>query len=77
MKLLRSLFVPRQAFRNFALLDYQGRCQAFRQSQVPPLGDGWVEIEEIRLNWLHQALPASAYLNSRTTTSGVQPILAT
>ncbi|AZC26160.1 MULTISPECIES: hypothetical protein [Pseudomonas] len=77
MKLLRSLFAPRQAFRNFALLDYQGRCQALRQSRVPPVGDGWVEIEEIRLNWLHQPLPASAYLSTRATTARVQPILAT
>ncbi|KTC37107.1 MAG: hypothetical protein ACN6QY_24105 [Pseudomonas sp.] len=77
MKFLRSLFAPRQEFRSFALLDCQGRCQALRHSLAPPVGDGWVEIQEIRLNWLHQTLPASARISPRSLTSGVQPILAT
>ncbi|MGC5703495.1 hypothetical protein J4P02_25190 [Pseudomonas sp. NFXW11] len=77
MNFLRSLFAPRHAFRSFALLDSQGRCQAFKHCPTAPVGDGWVEIEEIRLNWLHQILPASARISPRCAQSQVQPILAT
>ncbi|NBF03548.1 hypothetical protein GV819_14735 [Pseudomonas sp. Fl5BN2] len=77
MNFLRSLFTPRQQFRSFALLDSQGRCQAFQHRSAAPVGDGWVEIQEIRLNWLHQALPANARISPRGAVSGVQPILAT
>lgn len=42
MNFLRSLFAPRQPFRSFALLDSQGRCQAFKHSPLPPVGmAGW------------------------------------
>lgn len=77
MNFLRSLFAPRQQFRSFALLDSQGRCQAFKHCLLAPVGDGWVEIQEIRLNWLHQPLPASARVSPRCARSRVQPILAT
>ncbi|MFJ7140512.1 MAG: hypothetical protein ACN6P5_24165 [Pseudomonas protegens] len=77
MNFLRSLFAPRQQFRSFALLDGQGRCCAFKHCPAAPVGDGWVEIEEIRLNWLHQVLPASARISPRCARSVVQPILAT
>ncbi|AZC20670.1 MULTISPECIES: hypothetical protein [Pseudomonas] len=77
MKLLRSLFAPRHEFRSFALLDCQGRCQAFRHSIEAPVGDGWVEIQEIRLNWLHHMLPASARVSPRSVVTGARPILAT
>ena len=60
MRYLFSLFAPRPLHRSFALLDRNGHCQAFKQCSLQPMGDGWVEIEEIRLNWLHQPLPASA-----------------
>ncbi|MCI0996619.1 hypothetical protein HNO91_20605 [Pseudomonas corrugata] len=60
MRLLVSLFTPRPQHRSFALLDRNGRCQAFKQCSLQPMGEGWVEIEEIRLNWLNQPLPASA-----------------
>ncbi|EPJ94893.1 hypothetical protein [Pseudomonas psychrophila] len=61
--------------RCFARLDPTGRCQAFKQCKQPPVGDSWVEIEEIRLNWLHQVLPASARIASSAPRSAVQPLL--
>lgn len=69
MRFLISLFTPRPQHRCFALLDRSGRCQAFKQCSLQPMGEGWVEIEEIRLNWLHQPLPASA----RVQTLGARP----
>ncbi|QXI21959.1 hypothetical protein HU724_023540 [Pseudomonas iranensis] len=60
MRYLISLFAPRPLHRSFALLDRNGHCQAFKQCSLQPMGDGWVEIEEIRLIWLNQPLPASA-----------------
>ena len=60
MRYLISLFAPRPLHRSFALLDRNGHCQAFKQCSLQPMGDGWVEIEEIRLNWLHQPLPVEA-----------------
>jgi len=57
---LRSLLAPRAPLRTFALLDGAGLCRAFRQSAQAPLGAGWVEVNEQRLAWLHQPLPASA-----------------
>ncbi|MBJ2346136.1 hypothetical protein OC610_21985 [Pseudomonas sp. SAICEU22] len=60
MRFLIDLFTPRPHHRCFALLDRAGRCQAFKQCSLQPMGEGWVEIEEIRLNWLHQPLPVEA-----------------
>ena len=60
MRYLISLFAPRPLHRSFALLDRNGHCQAFKQCSLQPMGDVWVEIEEIRLTWLNQPLPASA-----------------
>ncbi|MGY4819250.1 hypothetical protein ACVNP3_25300 [Pseudomonas chlororaphis subsp. piscium] len=77
MNFLRSLFAPRQQFRSFALLDSQGRCQAFKHCLMVPIGEGWVEIQEIRLNWLHQPLPASARVSPRIARARVQPMMAT
>lgn len=56
----RSLLAPRRTPRLFALLDEAGRCRAFRRSAQAPVGAGWVEVNEQRLAWLHQPLPASA-----------------
>ena len=55
-----TLLAPRAPLRTFALLDGAGLCRAFRQSAQAPLGAGWVEVNEQRLAWLHQPLPASA-----------------
>ncbi|MHC8405896.1 MULTISPECIES: hypothetical protein [unclassified Pseudomonas] len=77
MRYLISLFAPRPLHRCFALLDRNGHCQAFKQCSLQPMGDGWVEIEEIRLNWLHQALPPSARVSPRRPRSRVQHLLTT
>ncbi|MCS3416686.1 hypothetical protein HX875_12870 [Pseudomonas yamanorum] len=60
MRLLKSLFFSHTSHRHFALLDAQGCCQAFKQCSLPPVGEGWVEVEEPRLSWMHRPLPASA-----------------
>lgn len=65
MRYLVSLFAPRPLHRCFALLDSNGHCQAFKQCSLQPMGDGWVEIEEVRLNWLNQPLPAGARVVSQ------------
>ena len=65
MRHLISLFAPRPLHRCFVLLDHNGHCQAFKQCSLQPMGDGWVEIEEIRLNWLNQPLPAGARVVSQ------------
>ena len=70
-----SLFSFLRPHRCFARLDSTGRCQAFKQCKQPPVGDNWVEIEEIRLNWLHQVLPASARIPARASRSAVLPLL--
>ncbi|MBV6823903.1 hypothetical protein [Pseudomonas sp. PD9R] len=77
MRFLISLFAPRPLHRSFALLDSNGHCQAFKQCSLQPMGDGWVEIEEIRLNWLHQPLPASARVRQHTPRSRAQQLLTT
>jgi len=77
MHFLLSLFTRRPRHRNYARLDAQGRCQAFKHCSQPPKGEGWVEIEEIRLNWLHQTLPLSARTARRPARSPAQPLLMT
>ena len=77
MHFLRSLFTLKPTLRQFALLDAQGRCQAFKECNPAPVGDGWVEIEEIRLSWMHHPLPASARIRPRPTQSPChQPLAA-
>jgi hypothetical protein len=41
------------------------------------MGDGWVEIEEIRLNWLHHPLPPSARVSTRQPRARAQQLLTT
>ncbi|VVN72880.1 hypothetical protein [Pseudomonas fluorescens] len=77
MRFLRSLFAPRQQYRSFALLDHKGCCQAFKHCCLPPMGDGWVEIEEIRLNWLQRPLPADARISPRMPRSRAHYALTT
>lgn len=69
MQFLWSLFTRKPAVRRYALLDAQGRCQAFKECSQPPAGNGWVEIEEIRLSWMHRPLPARARVSPRPTRS--------
>jgi len=79
MRYLISLFAPRPLHRCFVLLDRNGHCQAFKQCSLQPMGDGWVEIDEIRLNWLNQPLPTSARTTPqpRQSRSRAQPLLTT
>ena len=75
MNMLLTLLGFNRPERCFARLDSAGRCQAFKQCKQPPVGDSWVEIEEIRLIWLHQVLPANARSASPARRSAVQPLL--
>jgi len=75
MNRLWSLFTFMQPHRCFVRLDSMGRCQAFKHCKQPPVGDNWVEIEEVRLNWLHQVLPASARIPARTPRSAAPTLL--
>ncbi|TWC16904.1 MULTISPECIES: hypothetical protein [unclassified Pseudomonas] len=76
MRLLISLFIPRPQHRSFALLDRNGHCQAFKQCSLQPMGEGWVEIEEIRLSWLHRPLPASARVQPLRSRARSRQLLA-
>ncbi|SDU82613.1 hypothetical protein [Pseudomonas mucidolens] len=69
MNFLWNLFAAKPALRHFALLDPQGCCQAFKQCDLPPVGEGWVEVEEIRLSWMHHPLPARARVSPRAPRS--------
>ena len=74
MRLLKSLFGTRQPYRNYVALDGHGHCRAFKQCQQPPQGEGWVEVNDIRPQWLGQALPAHARVSSHAT--GVSAVRA-
>ncbi|WP_085641039.1 MULTISPECIES: hypothetical protein [unclassified Pseudomonas] len=74
MRHLISLFAPRPLHRSFALLDRNGHCQAFKQCSLQPMGEGWVEIEEIRLNWLHKPLPASVRVEASRPRARAQAV---
>lgn len=76
MHFLWSLFTRKPALRQFALLDAQGRCQAFKACCQAPVGEGWVEIEEIRLSWMHHPLPARARVSPRPARSPRHQALA-
>lgn len=67
MRLLKSLFMPNARHRHYALLDACGHCLAFKQCSLPPVGEGWVEVAETHLGWMHRPLPASARVNSMST----------
>lgn len=46
MHFLWSLFTRKPALRQFALLDAQGRCQAFKEcSQPPQASAGWKSLK--------------------------------
>lgn len=60
MMSLWSLFSPRARMRCYALLDAKGTCRALRESRQQPAEAGWVEVHEIRTQWLGQPLPNAA-----------------
>ena len=62
MMSLWSLFNPRARMRCYALLDAKGTCRALRESRQQPAEAGWVEVQEMRIQWLGQPLPNAARL---------------
>ncbi|SEN29597.1 hypothetical protein SAMN04487857_11352 [Pseudomonas sp. ok272] len=76
MHSLWLLFAPRRQYRHFAQLDKHERCLAFKHCRMPPKGEDWVEISEVRLNWLHQPLPASARLKPQAAQARLHSALA-
>lgn len=67
MGFLKSLFRASQPYRCYVALDRQGLCRAFKQCQLRPSGDGWVEVGDIRPQWLGQPLPAHARVSAHAT----------
>lgn len=65
MEFLLSLFSPRSRYRHYARLDQHGVCLSFKHCCEAPRGQGWVEISEFNLSWLHQPLPTSARVGPR------------
>jgi hypothetical protein len=51
--------------RRYALLDAQGYCRALREVRQQPLETGWVEVHELRSQWLGQPLPLDALVAPR------------
>lgn len=60
-----SLLTMHSKHRHYALLDQSGICLAFRHCCTPPAGNGWVEIDEPCLSWLHRPLPDRAAVTQR------------
>jgi len=56
MRQILSLLRPKP--RHFALLDKHDRCRMLLSSAGKPEGAGWIEIQELRLSWIGQQLPA-------------------
>ncbi|MEO8492761.1 hypothetical protein [Pseudomonas sp.] len=67
MRLLKSLFMTNARHRHYALLDSRGYCLAFKRCSLPPVGEGWVEVAEVNLGWMHRPLPASARVSPRVS----------
>ncbi|QXQ19721.1 hypothetical protein [Pseudomonas tolaasii] len=76
MRLLKSLFMPNARIRHYALLDNHGHCLAFKQCGLPPVGDGWVEVTEAHLGWMHRPLPSSARVITQVAHAQPQHALA-
>ncbi len=71
-----SLLFKRQPQRHFARLDAHGLCQALKCCEQPPVGAGWVEVNESGLHWLNRPLPASARVVPRRRGNLLQRALA-
>ncbi|AZF03782.1 hypothetical protein [Pseudomonas sp. R5-89-07] len=76
MRLLKSLFLSHPRHRHFALLDAHGHCLAFKQCSSPPVGEGWVEVAETHLGWMHRPLPASARISPQFVRASARQALA-
>ena len=75
MDFLWSLFRLRRQHRHYARVDHHGICRAFKHCAQPPAGHEWVEINEARLCWLNQPLPATARVISPSARSRRRPLL--
>ena len=73
---LWSLLTPRARMRRFALLDATGTCRALREARELPAEDGWVEVRELRNQWLGQALPLEAMIAPQHLGMRPRPALA-
>lgn len=74
MDFLWTLFSFRQ-HRHYARVDQDGICRAFKHCIKPPAGHDWVEINESRLCWLNQPLPATARVVRAPARSRRRPLL--
>lgn len=76
MMSLWSLLTPRAPMRRFALLDASGTCRALRETRELPGEPGWVEVRELRTQWLGQALPLDVLVTPRRVGTRPSPALA-
>jgi hypothetical protein len=65
MMSLWSLLTPRARMRRYALLDAMGTCRALREARELPGEAGWVEVRELRSQWLGQPLPVDVLVVPR------------
>lgn len=75
MSLFWSLFTARRPLRHYARLDQTGICLALKHCGTPPTGEDWVEVNEQRLAWLNQPLPASALVHHHRTRPSPRQLL--
>ena len=76
MMSLWSLLTPRARMRRFALLDALGTCRALREARELPGEAGWVEVRELRSQWLGQTLPPETMVAPRHIGRRPRPALA-
>ena len=57
MSLWISLF-QRPKRRHYALLDEEHRCRMLLTAVEPPRSERWIEVAEIRLDWIGKSIPA-------------------
>ena len=76
MMSLWTLLTPRARMRRFALLDAMGTCRALREARELPGEAGWVEVRELRSQWLGQTLPLEAMVAPRHIGRRPRPALA-
>ncbi|PYG96929.1 hypothetical protein CVV67_30325 [Arthrobacter stackebrandtii] len=76
MASLWTLLFQRPRHTDYARLDAQGKCLAFKQCSQVPSGSGWVQVSEIQLAWLGRELPADARVCARASRRWHQRILA-
>lgn len=76
MMSLWSLLTPRARMRRYALLDTMGTCRALREARELPGEAGWVEVRELRSQWLGQTLPLDAMVAQRDIGRRPRPALA-